>query len=69
MGLRRLQDLLNLVPVSDLRVVVRQVRTHEFSGNYYLEPEISWVGANPESTAEVDQPMPVTLRMDGLGPS
>lgn len=66
MGLRRLQQLLRLVP--HLRVVIRAIHTHEFSGAYILEAEISWVGAGSESTDEEDEPVAVWLRMDRYGP-
>lgn len=61
-----LEDLLTLVPPNELRFVIAGARHDGFG--WLIEGELSWTGANPESTASEDRPIGVSLRNSRYGP-
>lgn len=62
-----MNQLLELVPLADL--VFRIVGVRLVLGQWWVDAEISWTGARPESTDSIDRPIGVSSRIVALGPS
>lgn len=62
-------ELLTLVPPSDLRARVLEVRREGADGRWLFILELSWAGRPPESTDTTGRGIGVAVRITGLQPA